>query len=81
MTEKEDRFGSARAMNARHQIAFAIVGAEDEHILFGEAGFEQALRHGVGCNRGTAYRIGSIDFDQLFKDIVRELFGLRVQLG
>ena len=48
---------------------------------FGEAGVEQALRHGVRGHRGAAHRIGGVDLNELLKNIAGELFGLLVQLG
>ena len=48
--------------------------------LVGKAGVAEALRHGFGSGGHVADGIGSVDFDQLFENVVRELPGGVVNL-
>ena len=70
MADEENRFLRAGAANARDQVAFARIRAEDVNVVGGKTGVEKALGHGVGGNRRTADRIGGIDFDQLLENVV-----------
>ena len=71
----------ARAMQADHQILFAIIGAADVEITVGKSGVAESLRHGFGGRTDIADRVGGIDFDELFEDVMRELPGLVVDLS
>ena len=71
--------GGACSAISRHQIALAIVGTQNFDVLGGESGSEQPLGHRVGRDGGAANRIGGIDFDELLKDVVRQLAGCVIQ--
>ena len=64
---------AAGSVQARHQVALAVVRAEHLHVARGKAGVEQALGHGFGRDGGAAHRIGGVDFDELLENVVGKL--------
>jgi hypothetical protein len=66
-------FGFRVAAVARYEIALAIVGSEHVDIRCRKAGIEKALRHRLCCGSDIADRVGRIDLDEFFEDIVRHL--------
>jgi hypothetical protein len=80
MADDQDRLVRAAAVQARHQVPLALVGAENLGVGRREPGVEQALAHGLGGNSGAADRIGGVDFNQLLKDVVGEAAGGIVKL-
>src|ERR1700690_2867876 len=73
MADEQQGFLRARAVNARDQVAFAVVRSEHLHVACRKTGIEQALGHGPGSNRGAADRIGRVDLNQLLEDVARKL--------
>jgi hypothetical protein len=82
MADNQDRLGRGGGLPAEthNQIALAVIRAEDVHVPRSEAGFEQALRHGLSRNRGTPTGVSRIDLDQLLKDFAGETAGRFIEL-
>src|ERR1019366_10698173 len=78
--DDQERLVSAAAVKARNQVSLAAVGAEDLGVGGVEPGVEQALAHGFGGEGGAAYGVGSVDFNQLSKDVAGEAAGGVVKL-
>ena len=81
MTDDQDRLQARGPCSAisRHHIALAVVGSQHFDVFGGEPGGEQPLGHRFGCDSGATNRIGGIDFDELLKDVVRQLAGCFIQ--
>jgi hypothetical protein len=77
MADDQDRLQARRARSAisHHQIAFAVIRAQNFDVFGRKSGSEQPLGHRVGCYRRAAYRIRRIDFDELLENIMRQFTG------
>ncbi len=82
VSDDQDRFQFRTCLAAisGHHVALAIVGPQHDHVRLGKSRIEQTLRHGLSGHGGAAHRIGGVDFDELFEDVVRVLARNRVEL-
>jgi hypothetical protein len=81
MPDQEHRFVFARSVITHDQILLAIIWAPDLEVTIRETGIAKTLCHGFCCSTHVANRIGGVDFDQLLKDVVRELLGRIIKLS
>ena len=81
MADEQQRLFRARAVNARHHVAFAVVRSQDLDIARRKTGIKQALGHRLRGNRGVANGIGGVDFNQLLENVARKLLGAVVHLS
>jgi tetrahydromethanopterin S-methyltransferase subunit G len=73
MTDHKNRFARARAVKANDQVSFSRIRTAEEDVAIGIARIAQAFGHRFGRDGGIAHGIGGVDFDELFKNIVRQL--------
>src|SRR5690348_1969064 len=81
MSNQQHRPFSARAIEARHHILFAIIWADHANVGIDESGLPQALCHGFRGGGHVADRVSGVDFDQLLEDVMCELPRLIVDLS
>ena len=56
-------------------------GPEHLHVAAGKSGIAEPLRHGLRGGGDAAHRIGGVDLDQLFENVVGKLFGGVIDLS
>jgi hypothetical protein len=76
--EEQERFTPARAAQARHQVALALMGHEDLDVGLGEPRRHESAGHGPRRGRVVALRSRGVDLHELPEDREGEL-GLRIR--
>jgi hypothetical protein len=72
-------------MQPHDDILLTVVWSENVNVALGKSGVPKALCHGLGRRRNAADRIGRVDLDELFENVMRKtvtgFIGLHGGLG
>jgi len=81
VADQQDRLVLAGAVQPYNEILLTIIRPANVNVALGKSGIAETLCHGFGGRAHVSDRIRGVDFDQLLKDVVRELPGLVIDLG
>ena len=67
---QQNRLVFPRPAQPHHQILLPVIRTQELHVGLAKSRIAKTLRHRLRSRRHAAHRVGGIDLNQLFEDVV-----------